>query len=72
MKKILNPYEEYVGILQNLLESDESIIAMFADGNQVILPQDRHIANLLKSLEGRKIGILKTDNIENQYIVIEQ
>ena len=60
MKKIirLSPFEEAIGVLHELHEIDDSCLARIGS-LCVSLPE--YMASRLRGLEGRKIGVLRTD-----------
>jgi hypothetical protein len=62
----LRPYEEAAGLLKELKENQESIIARIGHLN-VILPQDMN--EKLKNHLGQRIAILRTDLPDKPYLL---
>lgn len=61
---ILSIWEEAVGVLSNLNSSEGSLIAKIGSVS-IILPS--HLEELLRPLEGERVGIIRTDDPVNAY-----
>lgn len=67
--KHLEEFQEYVGILHEILENEVTVVLVFLTKTTIALPADEQVKKILNKNIGKKIGVLRTDNKSMPYLI---
>ena len=65
----LNFWEEEEGLLKDVEKKDDKLILTFETYSNLFLPYSKNLEEQLQKVVGRKVGVLRTDFVENPYRV---